>query len=217
MTALYFDIPGDGRIFPSPERLMMASYSGRFAEDVERHVAEMRARGVPPPRSTPVFYPVLTCLLSQNSRVKVVGSESAPEVEFVVFSWQDELYVSVGDDQHDRAMEKNGFSVHAKNLSQKPIATSAWRLDTIRDHWDQLMLVMYADDVLVQQGTVDRIMPPEQLIANTREPGSDVMVYSGTIPYLTALPEQSQRFSISLVDPILDRRITHEFLTEVIS
>ena len=53
--------------------MIIAGWTGRDSQAVERHIAELEAMGVPRPRSTPCFYRVSVDLLTTKEHLQVVG------------------------------------------------------------------------------------------------------------------------------------------------
>src|SRR5205809_633618 len=78
------------------DTLIIAGWTGRNREAVEHHIAELEAIGVKRPRTVPCFYRVGANLLTTAAAIDVVGPDSSGEVEFVLVSLSDDLYVAVG-------------------------------------------------------------------------------------------------------------------------
>ncbi|RUX85921.1 DUF2848 domain-containing protein, partial [Mesorhizobium sp. M7D.F.Ca.US.004.01.2.1] len=118
--------------------LLLAGFAGRDVAATERHIADMEKVGVPRPARFPAIYPVIPALLSQADRHEVYGTDTTPEVEFVLFGHEGEVFVTVGNDQCDTAVEAAGMAEKSKNLCQKVVARHAWPLSSVTDHWDRL-------------------------------------------------------------------------------
>jgi hypothetical protein len=82
--------------------LVIAGWTGRDKAAVEHHIAELAAIGVKRPRIVPCFYRVGANLLTTTGEVEVAGEDSSGEVEFVLVSGPEGLYVGVGSDHTDR-------------------------------------------------------------------------------------------------------------------
>ncbi len=91
--------------------LIVAGWTGRDKAAVEHHIAELAAIGVKRPRIVPCFYRVGANLLTTTGAVEVVGEDSSGEVEFVLVSAPEGLYVGVGSDHTDRKVEAYGVTV----------------------------------------------------------------------------------------------------------
>jgi hypothetical protein len=198
------------------KHLVIAGWTGRNVEALEKHILELEALGVKRPKSTPIFYRVSADLLTTRPSIEVLGTGSTGEVEFVLFSLADDLWVGLGSDHTDRKAETIGVSL-SKQMCSKPIAATAWRYDDVRPHWDQLML---RSDVrrggerqLYQEGFVATLRPPDELIKlytgdTTLPPGTAMfcgtLVVHGNITF-------ADRFEMELNDPVLGRTISHAY------
>ena len=198
------------------ETLMIAGWTGRDPEHVERHIRELEAIGVRRPARTPEFYRVTPSLLSTND---VIGAPptSTGEVEFVLLNVNGELCVSVGSDHTDREMERVDITA-AKEACGKPIAPLAWRYDDVAAHWDDLEIrsVVEIDGRrrLHQEGRVAAMLAPMDLIAcfesdvGAFAPGT--ALFGGTLSALGPL-EPADAFEIELTDPVLRRTLRHRY------
>ncbi|MFZ0839974.1 MAG: DUF2848 domain-containing protein [Xanthobacteraceae bacterium] len=198
------------------KHLVIAGWTGRNVEALEKHILELEALGVKRPKSTPIFYRVSADLLTTKPSIEVLGTGSTGEVEFVLFSLADGLWVGLGSDHTDRKAETIGVSL-SKQMCAKPIAATAWRYDDVRAHWDQLML---RSDVrrggerqLYQEGFVASMRTPDELIKlYTR----DATLPVGTAMFCGTLAVHgniafADRFEMELNDPVLGRRISHAY------
>src|SRR5439155_12379155 len=93
------------------DALIIAGWTGRDRAAVELHVAELAALGVKPPRSVPCFYRIGANLATNASAIDVAGGDSSGEVELVLVSLDEGLYVGVGSDHTDRRVEAYGVTV----------------------------------------------------------------------------------------------------------
>ena len=198
------------------KHLVIAGWTGRNVEALEKHILELEALGVKRPKSTPIFYRVSADLLTTKPSIEVLGTASTGEVEFVLFSLADGLWVGLGSDHTDRKAETIGVSL-SKQMCAKPIAATAWRYHDVRAHWDQLML---RSDVrrggerqLYQEGFVASMRTPDELIKlYTR----DATLPVGTAMFCGTLAVHgniafADRFEMELNDPVLGRRISHAY------
>lgn len=212
---LTFEVPGGDAVSPVIDRLILAGFAGRSATEVEHHVEEMARQGVPRPPRIPMFWPVLPHLLSQGRDVPVYGLETTPEVEYVLFTWQGELYVTLGNDQCDIEVEAQLSAEKSKNLCYKTVAQAAWRASEVLGHWDRLEIELSCNDSLLQQDRLAALIRPETLLEKVavldgpRHEGR--MIYSGTIATVGTRPPPPYEVAMRLNDPVLDREITHRF------
>src|SRR5207302_1600849 len=105
---------------------VIAGWTGRDAEAVEKHIKELEALGVKRPATTPIFYRVGAARLTIDAGIEVLGETSSGEVEFVLLRTQGALWVGTGSDHTDREVEAYGVSV-SKQMCEKPIAPLFWR------------------------------------------------------------------------------------------
>jgi hypothetical protein len=202
---------------PNVRDLVIAGWTGRNAEAVEKHIVELEALGVARPRSVPCFYRVSSALLTSAETLDVVGGDTSGEVEFVLFSLEDGLWVGVGSDHTDRRTETFNVSV-SKQACPKPVGPQLWRYSEVAGHWDQLVLRSFAvngqERSLYQQGKVTHMRSPEDLIRRYTDgknglPPSTAM-FCGTLPALTGV-KGAPVFEIQLEDPVLGRILRHRY------
>jgi len=216
MAELAFRVNGAGRQV-NVERLVIAGWTGRDRASVEHHIAELAAIGVKPPREVPCFYRVGANLLTTAAEIEVAGGDSSGEVEFVLVSAEDALYVGVGSDHTDRKVEAYGVTA-SKQMCPKPIGPELWPLAEVEAHWDRLELrshvVRGGRRVLYQEGPVSKMLAPADLVA--RMPGSPRALPPGAAMFCGTLAVQGEiaggeRFEIELADPVKRRRLRHAY------
>ena len=199
------------------ENLVIAGWTGRDKAAVEHHIAELAAIGVRRPRAVPSFYRLGANLLTTAREVDVVGGDSSGEVEFVLISASDRLYVGVGSDHTDRKVETYGVTV-SKQMCPKPLGAELWSLDEVEDHWDRLLLrsrvTRGGERILYQEGAVSRMLEPRDLLA--RFPDSPGRLPPGTAMFCGTLAVRGEisggeRFEIELHDPARNRSLRHEY------
>ena len=179
-------IDGVERAF-APEVLVVIGYAGRDRAAVEHHIDELAALGVPRPASIPLFMVFPPWLISQAPSITVAGSESSGEAEIVVVVDGDEVFVTVGSDHTDRALEAVDI-VASKGVCPKPVARSAWTAAAVGDRWEDLRLSSRIDGGAVyQDGSAAANVPPLELVAaiewGDRRPGCFV-AFTGTVPVI---------------------------------
>ncbi|REC93959.1 DUF2848 domain-containing protein [Kushneria indalinina] len=217
---LTFTTP-QGSLTLTPQRLAIAGWAGRDQAGVQHHIAELAELGVKPPSSVPLFYRASAQLLTQAEDVEMLGGEGSGEAEVCLVSDSDgRLWVTLASDHTDRKLEAVGVA-ESKQLCAKPVATKAWALDEICEHWDRLELSSEIEEdgqpVTYQQGTLAELLDVETLLARlpaalkqgeSLAPGT--LLLCGTVPAIGGI-RPSPRFSMSLVDPVLDRRLDHTY------
>jgi hypothetical protein len=199
------------------ENLVIAGWTGRDAAAVEVHIAELERLGVKRPRTAPIFYRVAAALLTTAPAIEVAGPDSSGEVEPVVVSLGDGLWVGVGSDHTDRKAEAVGITI-AKQLCAKPIAASLWPYGEVEGHWDALILRSHATvggrRRLYQEGPVAALRPPAELMSRYLQ--SNGILPPGTAMFCGTLAVHGEiaaadRFEIELEDPVLGRRLAHAY------
>lgn len=207
-----------------PQNLVIAGWTGRDRAALEHHVAELEALGVKRPSSMPVYYRVSTERLSQEAAIQVLGADSSGEVEPVLFSMSDGLWLGVGSDHTDRKLETLSVAM-SKQVCAKVVGRQLWDCREIADHWDQLVMRSRipgeagGKSVLYQEGALARIMPPQNLISGyAGRAGLPVgtVMYCGTFPAIGGI-RPAPWFEIEIEDPVLGRKLRHRYRTEVLT
>lgn len=198
------------------EELVIAGWTARDVSALEHHIEELKAIGVQPPSKVPLYYRLAACLLTQAESIQVLGNDTSGEVEPVLVGTPDRLWVTVGADHTDRRVESYGVAV-AKQLCPKIVARAAWRFEEVEPHWDRLVLRSFIEEgnrkILYQEGTLDRLRAPRELIAGWRGDArlpSRVAMFLGTVPAIGAI-RSSPRFTMELEDPVLGRKLAHAY------
>jgi len=196
------------------QHLIIAGWTGRDEAALRKHMRELEEIGVKPPRITPVFYRVAASLLTTAEEIQVSGPESSGEVEFVLLQKADGLWVTVGSDHTDRKAETIGVSL-SKQLCAKPVARDAWRFAEVKPHWDKLVLRSWADGALYQEGPVTAMRAPEELMQKYGGLRPSTAMFCGTLAAQGGI-RPANRFRIELDDPVLKRKLTHEYTIKVL-
>ena len=207
----------------TPNRFIVAGWTGRDKAAMEHHMAELEALGVKRPATTPVFYRNSVTRLTTTDVLQNPGAGSSGEVEFVLFNIHDTLWVGVGSDHTDRDVETYNITV-SKQMCDKPICNRLWPLERLRDRWDSLEVesqaVIDGETVTYQKGTVAAMLSPWDLIAAFEaETGSsfgpgDVMM-GGTLPAIGGVRPAS-RFAFGLRDPETGAALAHYYDIDVL-
>jgi hypothetical protein len=198
-------------------QLVIAGWTGRDAARVDAHVRELEAEGIPRPPRTPMFYLLTPALLTTSADITVVGAATSGEVECLLASRDDGLWVGLGSDHTDRALERTSVA-KSKQVCHKPVARAIWRFSDVAAHWDQLELRSFIEidgaRAPYQAGTAAAMLPPQALVKDfisrggTFEPGT--AMFCGTLATLSAI-RPSPAFTMELHDPVLGRTIQHEY------
>jgi hypothetical protein len=209
---LRFECGGEPRTVKI-DNLVIAGWTGRDREAMEKHMAELEEIGIQRPSAAPCFYRASTQQLTTEKRIQVIGGESSGEVEFFLLSLEDGLWVGVGSDHTDRAVEAYDVAV-SKQMCAKPVGSLLWRYADVADHWDELQLRSTAtidgEAVPYQEGSVANMLPPERLMelytgsADGLVPGT--LMYCGTLAVIGGI-RPGTRFEAALIDPVRDRAL----------
>lgn len=210
------DAGGSREVAITPADLVIAGLTGRDEAAVHHHIEELRAIGVKPPPSVPAFFRNGASLLTTAQAIDALGPDSSGEVEFVLVSLEDGLWVGVGSDHTDRRVEAYAIDV-SKQLCPKVISPVLWRLDDLAAHWDQLVLRAWIEEAgrltLYQEGSAAALRTPRSLIAawtgGAPLPVGTVM-FGGTFAAIGGI-RPSARFVFELEDPVLRRVIRHGY------
>ncbi len=193
--------------------LVIAGWTGRDEQALQKHIRELEELGVKPPKTTPIFYRVSANLLTTETEIEVSGPDTSGEVEFVLLSKPDGLWVTVGSDHTDRKAETIGVTL-SKQLCAKPVSQNAWRYEEVKPHWERLMLRSWTDGELYQEGPVIAMRSPEDLMSRyPLKPG--YAMFCGTLAAKGGI-RGGARFTMELEDPVLKRKISHEYRVKVL-
>jgi hypothetical protein len=196
--------------------LVIAGWTGRNREALEKHIRELEALGVKRPRTVPIFYRVGAELLTSASQLDVAGNASSGEVECVLVAASDALYVGVGSDHTDRKVEAYGVTV-SKQMCPKPIGPELWRFADVHKHWERLVLRSHVtrngSRALYQEGPVTGMLDPKDLVQ--RYTGGKPLA-AGTAMFCGTLAVHGEigggeRFEIELHDPVRRRSLRHAY------
>jgi hypothetical protein len=222
-VVLQFSVDGSAAPLAfEPRRLLIAGYTGRDQAAVARHIAELREHGIPAPERTPALYALAPDRVSTAERVSVVGDQTSGEAEFVLVYAGGQLYVGVGSDHTDRALERQSVA-RSKQVCPKPISARLWRWADVRDGWDGCQLQSWigeGDGAPYQRGSVTELMAPDAVLAMVRERIGDALegsvVYCGTLPLLGGEFRFERRFQGALVDPVRERELRCAYTIDVV-
>ena len=197
--------------------LIIAGWTGSDAQAIEAHIAELEKLGVRRPAKTPIFYRGACALLTQDDAIEVVGSHASGEVEPVIVSTEQGLWLGLGSDHTDRQMEAVGVTV-SKQLCAKPVCAEFWQLERVANHWDQLIVRSWitrdGERRLYQEGPLAKMRHPYELFGlyggDDYVPAPGVVMFCGTLAVHGDLTP-AESFEMELEDPVLKRRLHHSY------
>lgn len=203
-------------------QLIVAGWTGRDADAIAHHIAELAAIGVPPPSATPLYYRVSAQLLTTEARIEVVGGASSGEVEPLLVAARGARYLGLASDHTDRALEAQSVAM-SKQVCAKPCAAELWPWEEVADHLEEIELESWIEEAGVwepyQSGTIAAIRPLAELIAGSGIAG---MAQDGAAAMLCGTfgarggVRPAARFRMEMRDPRLGRRIAHDYETRVL-
>jgi hypothetical protein len=192
------------------DAVVVAGYTGRDQAAVDHHIAELAAAGVPPPAAVPAYWQFPPWIASQAGDVVVAGARTSGEVELCLVVDGDDVWVTVGSDHTDRAVEAVDIGL-SKHVCPKVVGRRAWPLGAVADRLDALELRSWvpspSDDggagheVPYQDGTVGELVDPRSLLDGlpfTRP--RRFALLTGTVATIGGL-RPAPRFRAELRDP----------------
>lgn len=212
-------MPSESRLdIAAIKQLVVAGWTGRNVAALEAHIKELEALGVKRPKTVPIFYRNAAQLLTTAGTIEAVGDKSSGEVEFVLYSLADGMWVGLGSDHTDRKAETINVTL-SKQMCAKPVGPGLWRYDEIKPHWEKLILRSYVSDGgarrLYQEGPVSNMRSPEELIklytGGDKLPVGTAM-FCGTFAVHGGF-SYGGTFEMEMEDPVLGRKLTHSYKT----
>jgi hypothetical protein len=198
------------------KNLVVAGWTGRNVAALEAHIKELEAIGVKRPKTVPIFYRTSRALLTTDDWIEVMADKSSGEVEFVLYQFDDGLWLGVGSDHTDRKAETVGVTL-SKQLCAKPVGPQLWRYDEVKPHWDKLVLRSFVPDGgkrrLYQEGPVTNMRSPEELIklyTGSDKLASGTAMFCGTFAVHGEI-SYSGTFDMELEDPVLKRKLSYGY------
>jgi hypothetical protein len=201
----------------SVHKLYLGGWAGRSRQDVQHHIDELVKLGIPAPTAVPILMPMPRHLVITDSQIEVRDGVASGEVEYVLLFDGQSLYVTVGSDHTDRAIERVDIA-KAKQLYPNVIAPTAWPYDEVRDHWDALELSCWVETngrfALYQQGRLAALRSAESWLETLRErrllvPGT--VLFSGSLPTLAGDLICGDAYRFRLTDPIRGRTLEQSY------
>jgi hypothetical protein len=201
--------------------VVIAGWTGRDIAAVEKHIAELEELGVARPSQVPIYYRVSATRITSGQTIEVSGENSSGEVEFVLLQHAGRLWVGVGSDHTDRQVETYNVTV-SKQMCDKPVAAQFWPFEEVAEHWDRLTLRAYIQEsgkrIDYQSGAVSAMRTPANLIEGFTGGGhltENTLMFCGTLPAKGGI-RSSTSFAFEIEDPVLGRKIGHEYDVKVL-
>ena len=208
-------VAGQPQRFPV-QRMYNLGSATRDAGSAVAHQEEVAKDGifialeVPAPR----IYPIGRHALTTGEAVFVQGDRTSGEVEIVIHV-ADQVYVGVGSDHTDRALERTSIP-WSKAACPNVLAPVLWPFGEMRDRWDRCVLRAWVDGRAYQEVGVDMFLHPDDVLRILRErvtdlPARDFIVFCGTYVSLSKELGFGRRWEFELSDPAAGRSIRHGY------
>jgi uncharacterized protein DUF2848 len=183
-------VAGTGELVElTPEKLVVAGYTGRDEAAVAEHIAELAAIGVPAPERVPAFYDLDPALVTSAEEVPVSGPMTSGEVEPVLIRHGGRFFLGVGSDHTDRDLERADIGL-SKAACPKPLGGTVAAIgpEDWPRVWDDITLESTVDERGYQRGSAGTLREPGDLLARLTEAvgeiAGDFVLYCGTVPVL---------------------------------
>jgi hypothetical protein len=157
-------------------------------------------------------------LLTTDDEIEVQGNQTCGEVEVVALVNGDNIFIGVGSDHCDRAVEPF-FYYKPKQMAPRVLCPRVWRYEDVKGHWDKLELKaeMVCDGrrEVFQNGKLAELATLVDLLGKCEYAPDGLVLYTGT----PALPDYTfgEGFDIELNDPILGRSLRHSYSIQVLN
>ncbi|WP_036745697.1 DUF2848 family protein [Paenibacillus sp. UNC451MF] len=172
----------------TPERLVIAGYTGKDQEAVKKHIDELKELGVPAPPQVPMLYDLSPELLQISEEITVVQNDGSGEAEVVLLDVGGSWYVGLGSDHTDRVLEAVSIQ-KSKQVCAKPVTKEVWSLESIIHRWDDIEMNSWVqvdgEEKLYQSGKLGEFLHPNDLMRIVKDRGyvsSNMALYCGTLP-----------------------------------
>ena len=205
----------------SVEHLFCFGFSGRNRERALKTLEEAKASGMTVPQKVPGIWRVSVDLLTNQESIQVQGENTSGEVEVLIFRYGKDIFVTVGSDHTDRSLETISIE-KGKQASQKVYSHGAWQYDEVKDHWDSLILRSWIregnEKIPYQEGTLGDLMTVDDILGViSRRTGifpDKTAIFIGSVPFLDGSNKASSTFWMELEDPVLHRKLSHQYDVE---
>ncbi|MCD1626655.1 MAG: DUF2848 domain-containing protein [Paracoccaceae bacterium] len=217
---LTFERAGHGPVRIDIKAGVIAGWTGRNADAVAHHIAELAEIGVPAPTTVPLYYRVSDLMFTTDRQIQCLDETASGEAEPTLVDDGSRLYLGLGSDHTDRKLE--AYSVaHSKQICPKPIAPVLWDFDEVAGHLDEIRIRSFIRDggdwVPYQDGKIASIRPLSELLAaNPLTQGggrliAGTVMMCGTFAVLSGGVRPAKEFRMEMIDDKLGRRIEHAY------
>lgn len=208
MTELTLHVVGAGPRTIAIAYVLNGGYAGRDQAEVQHHIDELAALGIPAPRSIPTLYPLSNHLVSQGDALQTPHARCSGEAEWAMIVGEDEtdILVAAACDHTDRALEVHGVA-WSKQSFPNMIGDVAWRYADVEGAMDGFSLRGWvrhgSEETLIQDGSPARLLPPRYWIERLRAAGllrPGTLVMSGTIGMIEGVDQFADGWRVEMAD-----------------
>ncbi len=167
----------------------------------------------------PSFCKISRYLLTTDDRIEVQGNRTCGEVEVVALVQEDDLFIGIGSDHCDRAIEPI-YYYKPKQMCARVLGPRVWRYEDLADHWDELemtaSMIVQNREIPFQKGSLSTLLRVPELIDQSGFPRDGLVLYCGTVK----LPDEyiyGSGFDMELHDPVLGRSLRHTYSLNVLN
>ncbi|MHA6626439.1 DUF2848 domain-containing protein [Pseudonocardia sichuanensis] len=208
VRSVRFTMPDGSRREVGVQYVLNAGFTGRDTAQVQHHVDELAALGVPAPARIPTLYPLPRHLVAQVDGIQVGHARTSGEAEWalVVGDGPDDVMITAACDHTDRDLEAHGIG-WSKQTSPDILGDQAWYLADVADDLDRFTLRAWvthdSTETLIQDGRPAQLLAPsywlEQLRANALlRPGT--VLLGGTVPMAPGVDQFADAWRVELTD-----------------
>ncbi|MDS0256524.1 DUF2848 domain-containing protein [Thermoplasmatales archaeon AK] len=192
MTVNFISLDSKERIEFSPQKVIVAGFTGRNRRNVEEHLEELKKEGIRVPDKVPTFYELDPSLCTTDDRITVHSQFTSGEVEPVIVNIDGAYYTTCGSDHTDRALERTDIG-KSKQACPHPVCSTLLKLDSLKNVWDSIEISSEVSSgktsLRYQQGKLSSILGLDELLREM-PPGlrnnlKNAVIFMGTIPLLT--------------------------------
>lgn len=188
-SVLTLEVLGTGqRLHLDEYQAVVAGYTGRDEKAVRHHIEELAAIGVPEPPQVPMFYGIAPTSVTTARTVEVSADNTSGEAEPVLVRCKGAWYLGMGSDHTDRDLETKDIG-ESKRACPKPMAPQVVPVpDWTAFDWDAVRLSSSVDGAAYQDGRLEGLRLPDELLRLLRQRGADegrdLVCFAGTLPLI---------------------------------
>jgi len=206
-------------------RVYNLGFTIRDSAKMDRHMDEVEKIGIKRPHTDrpPIIFPISTWATVFGDEAQVQYRRTSGEVEIVTIDSGGELYVTVGSDHTDRKLETVSIP-WSKQVAPNVVAPLLWRWEDVADHWNEVTMECWVVDggerIRYQHAGVAEFWTPVEMRDSIRgriaEDQGALVLFSGTVVTDDEKFRYCNEWTISLNDPVLNRRIVHTYTVVVL-